>query len=148
LRRGQGLQVSTRAGSRNAADHRYPHGAPTDVAWTVHFPAGHETGGVGVHPPQLYDATAAARAVGLWALCRRRRAFPGSAAAIASVWLFASRIATELVRGDVDRGQIGPWSTSQALASIGIVAVLFAWRRHRSQGKLRPTAKTTELPSS
>lgn len=124
------------------------YGAATDVAWAVHFPAGHETGGVGVHPTQLYDATAAALAVGLWALSRRRRDVLGSAAVIGSVWLFASRIATELVRGDVDRGQIGPLSTSQALASIGIVAVLLAWRRHRSQGKLGPTAKTTELPPS
>ena len=90
----------------------------------------------------------AEQGVRLDGLLRRRRDVLGSAAVIGSVWLFAGRIATELVRGDVDRGQIGPLSTSQALASIGIVAVLLAWRRHRSQGKLGPTAKTTELPPS
>jgi phosphatidylglycerol:prolipoprotein diacylglycerol transferase len=108
------------------------YGAPTDVAWAVHFPAGHETGGAGVHPTQLYDAAAAILAIVLWRVARRPSAWPGAAALVGSVWLLSSRIATEAMRGDVDRGHLGPISTSQALATIGLIAIVFAWRRHHS----------------
>jgi prolipoprotein diacylglyceryltransferase len=32
------------------------YGKPTGLPWALHFPPGHETNGVGVHPTQIYDA--------------------------------------------------------------------------------------------
>jgi phosphatidylglycerol:prolipoprotein diacylglycerol transferase len=32
------------------------YGKPTNLPWAIHFPASHETGGVGVHPTELYEA--------------------------------------------------------------------------------------------
>jgi phosphatidylglycerol:prolipoprotein diacylglycerol transferase len=100
------------------------YGAPTTLPWAVHFPAGHETGGVGVHPTQLYDAGAAVLALVVWAALRRRRVADGQAALVVTGLVLGARFATELLRADADRGQIGPLSTSQALAVGGVAAVV------------------------
>lgn len=111
------------------------YGAPTDLPWAVHFPASHKTGGLGVHPSQLYDAAVAVVALVAAALLRRRAVAPGWSALVVTGLLLASRLGTELVRADADRGQIGPLSTSQLLALVGLVAVvLVAMRLRRSSG--------------
>lgn len=115
------------------------YGAPTDLPWAVHFPAGHETGGLGVHPTQLYDAAVAVVALVVAALLRRLSVAPGWSAVVVIGLLLVSRVATELVRADADRGQIGPLSTSQLLALVGLVVVaLVAVRlRRRDDGEVK-----------
>lgn len=99
------------------------YGAPTDLPWAVHFPVGHETHGLGVHPTQLYDAGFALIAVVVWPLPRRRLPV-GWPALIVTGLLLVARFATEALRADADRGQLGPLSTSQALALGGLVSVV------------------------
>ncbi len=109
------------------------YGAPTDLPWAVHFPVGHETHGLGVHPTQLYDAGVALVAVVAWALLRRRLPV-GWPALVVTGLLLSARFATELLRADADRGQLGPLSTSQAIALGGLVVVIGLGVRLRRRG--------------
>lgn len=107
------------------------HGAPTSLPWAVVFPAGHPSGGVPVHPVQLYDAAFGAAGCLASALLYRRRRFGGE---LFLGWLVAYalyRFGTELLRADVDRGLWlgGRLSTSQIVALATLPASLLLWRR-------------------
>ena len=122
------------------------YGHATDVAWAVHFPVDHISGGVGLHPTQLYDVVVAslAAAVGLVAW---RRGPPGLAALLTAGGLLAGRVVTELFRGDVDRGVFAfgavNVSTSQLLG-LGLLLVLpLAGRALRRSADAAETAPAT-----
>jgi phosphatidylglycerol---prolipoprotein diacylglyceryl transferase len=110
------------------------YGAPTDLPWAVHFPASHETSGLGVHPTQLYDAAVAVVAVVVAAVLQRRGATAGWSAIVVTGLLLVARFVTELVRADADRGQIGPLSTSQLLALAGLVVLALLAARLKRRG--------------
>lgn len=108
------------------------YGAASTVPWAVTYPAGHETGGVPVHPVPLYDS-AAAVALAVVVVVVARRAPAGVAACVGAAAYAVARALTELVRADPERGFVGPLSTSQAISIIVVVAaLLMAWRWRRS----------------
>jgi phosphatidylglycerol---prolipoprotein diacylglyceryl transferase len=76
------------------------YGSPTQCAWAVHFPANHETAGVGVHPTQLYEAALnLALFLGLsWFFPRRR--YAGQIFAWYMIGYAVIRWSVELFRGD------------------------------------------------
>lgn len=99
------------------------YGSATALPWAVHFPAGHPTGGDGVHPVQLYDAGFAIVALLLWALLRHRPRRDGVVFVVGAAAYAVARFITELLRADADRGFVGPLSTSQVI-SIIVLALL------------------------
>jgi phosphatidylglycerol:prolipoprotein diacylglycerol transferase len=121
------------------------YGAPTDVAWSVVFPAGHPSGGAHVHPVQLYDAAfGLVGFVAFWLLFPRRR-FGGEALCAYLVVYAIFRFCTELFRADADRGVWlgGHVSTSQLVALVTLPPALVVWRRSLAlvrAGKMRKPA--------
>jgi prolipoprotein diacylglyceryltransferase len=105
------------------------HGAPSALPWAVHFPESHVSGGVAVHPTQLYDVGAAVIAVIVWRLVHGRQRQPGTAAIATTATMLLGRFITEFARGDADRGLWGPLSTSQWLALAGMLILAgLLWR--------------------
>ena len=107
------------------------YGSPTELPWAVHYPASHDTHGVGVHPVQLYDVAfgLVALVVMKWWWPKRRFGGEVFAALIAgyAIWRFV----TEMFRADADRGVwlSGNLSTSQLVSIVVLPATLFFWRR-------------------
>jgi prolipoprotein diacylglyceryltransferase len=117
------------------------HGASCTLPWAVHFPASHVTGGVAVHPTQLYDVGGAVLAVAVWRLVHGRQRQPGTAAIATALCLLVARFITEFARGDADRGLWGPLSTSQWLGMAGMLflaGVLWRWRKPTSTATVSP----------
>lgn len=104
------------------------HGVATDAAWGVAFPNTHGP----VHPTQLYDAFVAT-VIGtllLWRFPRRR--FHGENIALLLMLYPVARATTEIFRGDMERGTVGPLSTSQAL-SVPLFLTGLAMYVHRAR---------------
>jgi len=104
---------------------RFPAGSPAFVEHRLLglLPAGAATS-LPVHPTQLYESLA-----GLLLLCvvlavRRRQRASGYALVAFAVGYGVLRYLIEIVRADPDRGVIGPWSTSQFIAIVTVVAAL------------------------
>jgi phosphatidylglycerol:prolipoprotein diacylglycerol transferase len=124
-------------------------GRPTTLPWGVRFPpaapATATFGPVPVHPTQLYEAAAVLLmfpALLAWRRLPRRQ--PGELIALQIAWYAVARFAIEFVRGDDDRGQYGPLSTSQWIG-VGMLLVagglaLNAWRLRRAAAM--PAAET------
>ena len=105
------------------------YGQPTDSPLGVQFPKTSSP----VHPTQLYDSTIAfVLAVVLYLNFRRRR-FEGQNIALLLIAYPILRSLTEAVRGDADRGSIGPLSTSQAISLplllVGLGMYIVQYRR-------------------
>ena len=122
------------------------YGRPTDVAWAITFtdPNATLTGvplGVARHPTQVYLSLNALALCGilLWIWrARHRRRWPAGVVFWAYVGLYSiGRFWLETLRDD-PRGSIGPLSTSQAVALVGLVvaagAFAFLARRRRPAG--------------
>lgn len=107
------------------------YGVPTEVAWAIHFPTSHPTGGVGVHPTELYDAGAALLgAVVAWRSTSAQRLPAGIGGLLGLLPVAVVRLVSESVRGDPGRGGLGPLSTSQWISVIVLVSIVggVAWR--------------------
>jgi phosphatidylglycerol:prolipoprotein diacylglycerol transferase len=107
------------------------YGSPTTLPWAVHFPSDHPSGGVGIHPVQLYDSAFGLVGLVACALLWKRRRFGGEAFAALIVGYAAWRFTTEFVRADADRGV---WfgdtlSTSQLVALATIPVTIALWIR-------------------
>ncbi|MEL7368822.1 MAG: prolipoprotein diacylglyceryl transferase [Myxococcota bacterium] len=88
------------------------YGVPTEMPWGFVFPGMTYA----VHPTQLYDAAIAA-VLGFGLLYRfPRRRFDGESIAILLMAYPVLRALTESVRGDPERGFLGPLSTSQLIS--------------------------------
>ena len=107
------------------------YGVATTLPWGVAFPGMAET----VHPTQLYDSAIAA-ILGLGLLLRfDRRRFDGELIAILLMAYPVFRALTESVRGDAERGFIGPLSTSQLLSvPLFLIGLALYIRRSRTAG--------------
>lgn len=115
------------------------HGGPTDLGWAVTYPAGHVSGGIPVHPVQLYDVTFGLVALAFIIWYWNKRRFEGEVFAIAvtsyAVWRFTS----EFFRGDGDRGVWfgGLLSTSQIVSLCVLPIAIFVWKRQVDLAKAR-----------
>lgn len=124
------------------------YGSPTSLPWAITFPHGHGSGGVPIHPVQLYDAAFGLIAFVLVLALYKKRRFPGEAfaALIASyaVWRFV----TELFRADADRGVWlgGLLSTSQLVSLAVLPVTLFIWWRElkKARAQSAPDAQAAE----
>ena len=121
------------------------YGVATELPWGMTFPGMDHP----VHPTQLYDATiAGVLGLGLMARFGRRR-FDGESIAILLMAYPALRALTESVRGDAERGFIGPLSTSQ-LISIPLFLIglgIYVWRA-RTAGPATVPTMTPPPPSA
>ena len=106
------------------------YGKPTALPWAIHFPAEHWTGGVGVHPTQIYESLLNLCLYGGLAWLFRRKRFDGQ---IFSAYLMSYailRAAVELFRGDYPKHYIGGVVTIGQISSLAVFAVgaLLWWR--------------------
>lgn len=122
-------------------------GYPWDGPWAVSFPAGSPafqeqtlqgllpagaTQSLAVHPTQLYESLAGLALLLLVMAVRRRRTFAGEAF-VALVPAYAVlRYLIEVFRADLNRGFVGPFSTSQVIAVgtfVSAVVLSYVLRR-------------------
>jgi phosphatidylglycerol:prolipoprotein diacylglycerol transferase len=134
------------------------YGVPSGVAWAVRFPRGSYAfrdqvarglvdpaapASLPVHPTQLYLAF-----VGLF-LFLGLRLVPfrgdGRRFALLVAGYAVLRSTVELWRGDASRGSVGPFSTSQLLAFLTVLAAAVAWWLLRRRSLL-PSPGTGDLP--
>ena len=116
------------------------YGLPTTAPLALRFPCGsyafrdHVVHGLvdpaapvslPVHPTQLYLALAGLLLFLVLRLVPARG--DGRRFALLALGYAAIRSTVELLRGDANRGSVGPFSTSQLLALLTVVAVLVAW---------------------
>lgn len=108
-------------------------GRPTDLPWAVTYDHPRSLGplDVAVHPVQLYEAAGLVLISTIAARLDPKRRFDGQTFLTWVGGYAVLRFFTETLRGDPDRGTIGPLSTSQAIsvAALVLVAALVAWRR-------------------
>jgi phosphatidylglycerol:prolipoprotein diacylglycerol transferase len=76
------------------------YGKPTDVLWAIRFPAGHPTGGVPVHPTEIYDALLNLALYIFLAWLFRRKKFDGQIFATYLLCYAITRSFVEYFRGD------------------------------------------------
>ncbi len=115
------------------------HGRPTRLPWAVRYSRAHPDYGrfvdagvarpgdaetLGLHPATLYEALFALLACGVALLLLRRARTPG-ATFYAAVSIYASgRMVSESFRGDLARGESGPFTTGQAMSLFVLSLVL------------------------
>jgi phosphatidylglycerol:prolipoprotein diacylglycerol transferase len=111
-------------------------GRACEFPWAIRFPEGHSTGGLPVHPTQLYDALLnLALYAGLALLFRHRRKFDGQIFAVYLMCYAITRSTVELFRGDYSDAHLHNGLTPAHVLSIGIFSagtVLFFVLRNRS----------------
>ena len=117
------------------------YGRSCSVPWAIHFPEGHPTHGLAVHPVQIYESALNFGFFALLMLCYRRKKFDGQIFAIYLIGYAILRAFTESFRGDYDvsPGAMTP-GQSTGLIIFAIGAGLWFWLSHRPQGKRAPAA--------
>jgi prolipoprotein diacylglyceryl transferase len=113
------------------------YGRRTDVPWAIRFPQNapawqdhlahfgldkNAMASFPVHPTQIYESLAALAVFGLVMYLRRVRKFSGE---VFLGWVLGYgtlRPLIEIFRGDSDRGNIGPLSTSQFIGIVSVIA--------------------------
>lgn len=98
------------------------YGRACEMSWAIRFPASHSTGGVPVHPTQLYDALLnLGLYLGLAAWFRFRRKFDGQIFAIYLMCYAVTRSTVEFFRGDYSDGHLHGGFTPAHLLSVAIL---------------------------
>jgi len=104
------------------------YGRPTSIPWAIHFPHDHPTGGVGVHPVQLYDAVLNLGFYGLLVWLHRHKKFDGQVFAGYLIGYALLRSFVETFRGDYPVHYLGGVATPAQLVSVAIlVSGLILW---------------------
>lgn len=111
------------------------YGRACSLPWQIHFPAGHETQGVGVHPTEIYDALLNLILYLFLAWRFRRKKFDGEVFATYLMIYAVFRSIVEFFRGDYPVDHIhGGLFTSAQLLSVpifvaGLALAIFLSRR-------------------
>jgi len=110
------------------------YGRPTDLPWAIHFPADHETQGIGVHPTQIYDSLLSLVLYLTLAWLYRRKKFDGQVFAAYLVGYAVTRSFVEMFRGDYAVRYLGGWATPAHLVSLVVLAagLLLCWKLPRA----------------
>jgi phosphatidylglycerol:prolipoprotein diacylglycerol transferase len=108
------------------------YGKACDLPWSVHFPKEHWTGGVGVHPTQIYEAVLNFMLyLGLAWLFRRRK-FDGQVFSVYLICYAILRAFVEVFRGDYEKSYLaGLFTPGQAVSIIIIAAGALLWWKQR-----------------
>ena len=116
------------------------YGRPCDLPWAIHFPADHETHGVGVHPTEVYDGLLNLILYLSLAWLFRRRKFDGQIFALYLVGYAICRFIVEFFRGDYPPDHIhdGLFTSAQLLSPVILAAgiALWFWRSHQKREKV------------
>ena len=114
------------------------YGYPCDLPWAIHFPADHETRGVGVHPTEIYDGLLNLILYVLLAWWFRRRKFDGQIFSAYLMIYAIFRSISEHFRGDYppDHFHFGLTSAqvvSLPMFTVGLILMVFLSRRAQAQ---------------
>ncbi len=96
------------------------YGRPTNLPWAIRFPADHATGGVPVHPTEIYDALLNLGLYGLLAWLFRHKKFDGQVFATYLMCYAVTRSFGEMFRGDYDTAHLHSGLTPAQLVSVPI----------------------------
>ena len=113
------------------------YGRACDLPWAIHFPAGHETGGIGVHPTEIYDALLNLVLYFGLAWLFRHKKFDGQIFALYLIGYAICRSIVECFRGDYppDHIHAGIFTSAQLLSvPIFIGGIVLAWVLARRGG--------------
>ena len=106
-------------------------GRECSLPWAVRFPADHATGGVSVHPTQIYDSLLNLGLYAGLAWLFRRKKFDGQVFAAYLIGYAFTRSVAEFFRGDYSEAhRHAGWTPAQVvsvlilLAGVGLFAVL------------------------
>ena len=110
------------------------YGRACAAPWAIHFPADHETGGVGVHPTEIYESLLNFSLYFGLAWLFRRRKFDGQVFGIYLVSYAFIRAFVEMFRGDYPVSQIHFGLTPAQMVSVPILVVglILLWKLPRS----------------
>lgn len=115
------------------------YGRACGLPWAIHFPAEHHTGGLGVHPTQVYDSLwALALYAGLAWMYRRKR-FDGQIFALFLGGYACLRALFEVFRGDYSTERVG-WFTPAQVFSVLVLSVAAVIYFRRSKAPRPPPA--------
>lgn len=110
------------------------YGYACSLPWAIRFPADHETGGVPVHPTEIYDALLNLVLYGMLAWLFRRKQFDGQVFATYLMIYAIFRSISEHFRGDYPADHIHAGVTSAQLLSIPMFVIglgLYFWLSRR-----------------
>jgi phosphatidylglycerol---prolipoprotein diacylglyceryl transferase len=118
------------------------YGRPTNLPWAIRFPRDHETGGVPVHPTQIYEALLNLLLFAVLAKLYRHRKFEGQVFAAYLVGYAALRSLVECFRGDYRTYYLGNLMTPGQVMSIVILLAGCGlwWQRSRAQSSSTESA--------
>lgn len=132
------------------------YGGPTTAPWGVRFPIDH----VGtqyfgldayLHPTQLYESVNGLSIFFTLLIFRRYRKYYGQNTAILLMMYAVNRYIVELFRGDLLRGEVGAFSTSQFIGmvtfAVGAALMAYAHIAKRPIFRLEPV-EAVELASA
>lgn len=120
------------------------HGSRTAVPWAVRFPRespawrdhvqnlglSPEAGwSLPVHPTQIYEVVLGLALFGGLRVARRHQRFSGQIFLLWVVGYGVCRAVIEALRGDLDRGYLGPLAISQVVGMASVVAAALAYAR-------------------
>ncbi len=121
------------------------YGAVCEVPWAIHYPHGHETGGLPVHPTPLYESFALLVVTGLLLRIDKRKPFNGL-----TTWMFfiiygVVRFVIEYYRGDrlvwLESFNL---SASQLISLggilLGVVMILILRTKHQNHAQPEASA--------
>ena len=114
------------------------YGYACELPWAIHFPADHATGGVAVHPTEIYDALLNMILYLALACGFRRKKFDGQIFALYLLGYAIFRSLAEHFRGDYPTDHIHHGLTSAQVVSIGIFtigAALWCWLKPKTPTK-------------
>ena len=106
------------------------YGRACDLPWVIHFPAGHETRGVGVHPTQIYESLLNFSLYFALVWFHRRKKFDGQVFVSYLIGYAVLRAFVESFRGDYPVHYLNGWATPAQLISSGILLTgfLLMWK--------------------
>jgi phosphatidylglycerol:prolipoprotein diacylglycerol transferase len=114
------------------------YGRACELPWAIHFPPEHSTGGIGVHPTQIYESLLNFTLYGVLAWLFRRKHFEGQVFAWYLIAYACVRSLVELFRGDYPSYYFGGWVTPAHFVSVLLLfAGLFLLWRFRSAENAR-----------
>ena len=105
------------------------YGRACTLPWAIHFPKDHETGGVGIHPTQIYEALFDASLYALLAVRFDRRKHDGQIFGLYLVLYSVGRSVIEMFRGDYAVRYLGWFTPAQVFSVVLLVAGgIILWR--------------------
>jgi phosphatidylglycerol:prolipoprotein diacylglycerol transferase len=114
------------------------YGHSCDLPWAIHYPAGHETYPLAVHPTQVYESLLNLALYGALAWFYRRRKIEGQVFAAYLVGYALLRFSVEFFRGDYPVRYLGGWATPAQLLSLVIFGVGLAFWKWLPKTKTSP----------